>query len=226
MTEEEMKLNDSIRKMLVTHDINIVFTPKQSVVGNANTNAHAPAITEERVIELIREHTATASDELKKSIEEAIEEKFSDYDFSDAVTDAVDDAINSRDWDYELRDAVDWDKVADRVADKIDWSDVISNNDIITRDELDPEDVMLKSEELNEDEIVKQSDLADRVSNELKRDWFPTMLNEEIRKYILEKQLPTLVAKAIHNLFVSASHMAVETKKSDETSDIQQRQDG
>lgn len=222
MTEQEMKLNDSIRTMLVTHDINIVFTPKQSVVGNANTNAPASAITEERVLELIREHTATASDALKEAIEEAI----ADYDFSDVVSDAVDDAISSRDWDYELREAVDWDKVADKVAEKIDWETAISDNDIITRDELDPEDVMLKSEELNEDEIVKQSDLSDRVSNELKRDWFQDMLTEEIRKFVLEKQLPTLVAKAIHNLFVNASQMAVETKKSNETSDIQQRQDG
>lgn len=182
MTEQEMKLNDSIRTMLVTHDINIVFTPKQSVVGNANTNAPASAITEERVLELIREHTATASDALKEAIEEAI----ADYDFSDVVSDAVDDAISSRDWDYELREAVDWDKVADKVAEKIDWETAISDNDIITRDELDPEDVMLKSEELNEDEIVKQSDLSDRVSNELKRDWFQDMLTEEIRKFVLE----------------------------------------
>ena len=218
-----MQINDSIRKMLLTHELNIVFTPKQSIVGDANTNAHASAITEERVLELIREHTATASDALKEQIAEAIEEKFADYDFSDAVTDAVDDAINSRDWDYELRDAVDWDKVADRVVDKIDWSQCISDHDILTRDELDVEDIMLKSEELNEDEIVKQSDLADRVCNELKRDWFATMLTEEMKKFVLEKQLPNLVAKAIHTLFVNASTMAVEMKKPNETSDIQQR---
>ena len=222
MTEEEMKLNDSIHKMLVTHDINIVFTPKQSVVGNANTNAPATGITEERVLELIREHTATASDALKETIEEVIAE----HDFSDVLSDAVDDAMNSKDWDYELREAVDWDKVADRVSDKIDWHQAISDHDIITRDELDVDDIMMKSEELNEDEIVKQSDLADRVSNELKRDWFQTMLTEEIRKYVLEKQLPSLVAKAIHNLFVRASDYAVEIKKPDETSNIQQRQDG
>lgn len=226
MTEEEMKLNDSIRKMLVTHDINIVFTPKQSVVGNENTNAPATGITEERVIELIREHTATASDALKESIEEAIEEKFSDYDFSDAVSDAVDDALNNKDWDYELREAVDLDKLAERVAEKLDWETIAEDNNFITGDSVDVDDIMLKSEELNEDEIVKHADLADRVSSELNRDWFKDMLNEKIRDYVLEKQLPTLVAKAIHNLFVNASQMAVETKKSNETSDIQQRQDG
>ena len=221
-----MQINDSIRKMLLTHELNIVFTPKQSIVGDANANAHAPAITEERVLELIREHTATASDALKEQIAEAIEEKFADYDFSDAVSEAVDDAISSRDWDYELREAVDWDKVADRVVDKIDWHQVISDNDIVTTDDIDVDDIMLKSDELNEDEIVKQADLADRVYAELKRDWFATMLTDEMKKFVLEKQLPILVAKAIHTLFVNASTMAVETKKTNETSDIQQRQDG
>ena len=221
MTEEEMKLNDSIRTMLVTHDINIVFTPKQSVVGNANTNTPATGITEERVLELIREHTATASDALKESIEEAIEEKFSDYDFSDAV----DDAISNKDWEYELQGAMDYDKIADKVVDKIDWSDVISNQDLITTDSLDIDDIMLKSETLSDDEKISRGDLGDEVADQLKRDWFKAMLTEEIKSYVLEKQLPSLVAKAIHQLFVRASDYAVETKKPDETSNIQQRQD-
>ncbi len=219
-----MQINDSIRKMLLTHELNIVFTPKQSIVGDANANAHAPCITEERVLELIREHTATASDAIEKMKEEIIDEINNDLD--DTVSSAVDDAISNRDWDYELREAVDWDKVADRVVDKIDWSQVISDNDILSRDDIDVDDIMLKSEELNEDEIVKQADLADRVYAELKRDWFATMLTDEMKKFVLEKQLPILVAKAIHTLFVNASTMAVETKKTNETSDIQQRQDG
>jgi hypothetical protein len=171
------------------------------------------------VLELIREHTATASDALDKLKEEILEQINSDLD--DTVSSAVDDAISNRDWDYEFRDSVDWDKVAERVADKLDWDTIISDQDIITRNDIDVDDIMMKSEELNEDEIVKQSDLADRVVNELKRDWFATMLADEIKKYVLEKQLPTLVAKAIHQLFVNASMMAVEVKKNDETSNLQ-----
>lgn len=212
--------------MHMTHNITITFTPIGEKSVDANANAHAPAITEERVIELIREHTVTASDAIKQQIADAVSDAVDEHDFNDTVESAVDDAISNRDWDYEMREAIDWDKVAERVVDKIDWSDVISNNDILTRDEIDVDDIMMKSEELNEDEIVKQADLADRVHSELKRDWFAEMLSDEIKKYVLEKQLPNLVAKAIHTLFVNASNMAVETKKTNETSDIQQRQDG
>ena len=220
-----MEINDSIAKMLLTHELNIVFTPKQSIVDDANANAPAPAITEERVLELIREHTATASDALKESIEESIEEKFTDYDFSDAVESAVDDAISAKDWEYELQGSLDYEKIANKVVDSIDWSQCISDHDIITRDDIDVDDIMLKSEELNEDEIVKQADLADRVCAEMKRDWFAELIKEEMKKFVLEKQLPSLVAKAIHQLFVRASDYATEIKKPDETSDIQQRQD-
>jgi len=223
MNEQEKKINDSIAQMLLTHEINIVFTPKQSVVDNANINAPASIITEERVLELIREHTATASDALKETITEAIEEKFTDYDFSDAVESAVDDAISGKDWEYELQDALDYDKIADKVADKIDWSDVISNNDIVTTSDIDVDDIMLKSDTLSDDEKISRGDLGDEVIAQLQRDWFKMMLNDEIKSYVLEKQLPLLVAKAIHTLFVNASHMAVETKKTDETSDLQQR---
>jgi len=219
MTEQEVSA--FLNEMHMTHNINITFTPISVKPVDANANAHAPAITEERVLELIREHTATASDALKEAIAEAIEEKFTDYDFSDAVESAVDDAISSKDWDYELREAVDWDRAADKVMDKLDWETALSDHDVLTRNDLDVDDIMLKSEELLDDEVVKHSDLADRVSEELKRDWFATMLSDEIKKFVLEKQLPTLVAKAIHQLFVNASHIAIEHKKSDETSNIQ-----
>ena len=215
MTEQEVSA--FLNEMHMTHNINITFTPISVKPVDANANAPAPAITEERVLELIREHTATASDALKESIEEAIEE----HDFSDIVESAVDDAISSKDWDYELREAVDWDRAADKVMDKLDWETALSDHDVLTRNDLDVDDIMLKSEELLDDEVVKHSDLADRVSNELKRDWFATMLSDEIKKFVLEKQLPTLVAKAIHQLFVNASHIAIEHKKSDETSNIQ-----
>jgi hypothetical protein len=219
MTEKEVSA--FLNLMHTTHNISITFTPIGEKSVDANTNAPAPAITEERVLELIREHTATASDALKESIEEAIEE----HDFDDAISSAVDDAISGKDWEYELKDSLDYDKIADRVAEKIDWSQCISDNDIITRDDIDVDDIMLKSEELNEDEIVKQADLADRVYAEMKRDWFAELIKEEMKKFVLEKQLPSLVAKAIHQLFVRASDYATEIKKPDETSNIQQRQD-
>jgi hypothetical protein len=219
MTEKEVSA--FLNLMHTTHNISITFTPIGEKSVDANTNAPAPAITEERVLELIREHTATASDALKESIEEAIEE----HDFDDAISSAVDDAISGKDWEYELKDSLDYDKIADRVAEKIDWSQCISDNDIITRDDIDVDDIMLKSEELNEDEIVKQADLADRVCAEMKRDWFAELIKEEMKKFVLEKQLPSLVAKAIHQLFVRASDYATEIKKPDETSNIQQRQD-
>jgi hypothetical protein len=215
MKEEEVSA--FLNLMHTTHNISITFTPIGEKRVDANANAPAPAITEERVLELIREHTATASDALKDTINEALEE----HDFSDAIESAVDDAISSKDWDYELRDAVDWDRVAEKVVDKLDWETALSDNNVLTSNDIDVDDIMLKSEELNEDEIVKQADLADRVSNELKRDWFATMLADEIKKYVLEKQLPTLVAKAIHQLFVRASDFAVEVKKNDETSNLQ-----
>jgi hypothetical protein len=219
MKEEEVSA--FLNLMHTTHNISITFTPIGEKRVDANANAPAPAITEERVLELIREHTATASDALKESITEAIEEKFTDYDFSDAVESAVDDAISSKDWDYELREAIDWDRAADKVMDKLDWETALSDNNVLTSNDIDVDDIMLKSDTLSDDEKISRGDLGDEVSNQLKRDWFKTMLEDEIKKYVLEKQLPTLVAKAIHQLFVRASDYAVEVKKNDETSNLQ-----
>jgi hypothetical protein len=135
---------------------------------------------------------AILKEHFKTVVREAVEESFdfntlvsdaiTDHDFSDSISDALDDAISNRDWDYELRQAIDWDKVADKVADKIEWSDVISDNDIITRDELDPSDVMLQSEHMSDDDLVTRADLSDMVGDELKRDWFTTKLQEDIAR--------------------------------------------
>lgn len=215
MTEKE--ISEFINNMSRSHDINITFTPIGVKPVDANTNAPASAITEERVIELIREHTATASDALKQTIEEVIEE----HDFDDTISSAVDDAISSKDWDYELREAIDWDRAADRVADKLDMETILSDHDVLTSNDIDVDDIMLKSDTLSDDEKISRGDLGDEVVDQLKRDWFKTMLEDEIKKYVIEKQLPTLVAKAIHQLFVRASDYAVEVKKNDETPNIQ-----
>lgn len=132
---------------------------------------------------LLKEHFKTV---VRESVEESfdfdtlVSEAINEHDFSDSISDALDDAISNRDWDYELREAIDFDKVADKVAEKMDWSEVISDNDIITRDELDPSDVMLQSEQMSDDDVMTRADLSDEVTSELKRDWFKQMLNEQV----------------------------------------------
>jgi len=126
---------------------------------------------------------------VRKSVEESfdfdtlVEEAIENHDFTDSVSDALDDAISNRDWDYELREAIDWDKVADKVVGKIDWSDVISDNSLLTSDDIDLNDLMLQSEQMSDDDVMKRSDLSDEVVNELKRDWFTQMLKDEVKAH-------------------------------------------
>lgn len=107
---------------------------------------------------------------------DAVRSVIDDHDFSDAV----DDCISNKDWSYELEGVLDYDDVASKVIKKLDWSDVISDNDIVTSDDIDCSDVMLKSEQLSEDEIVKRGDLAEEISNDLKRDWFKSLIAEMV----------------------------------------------
>ena len=128
---------------------------------------------------LLKEHFNTI---VRESVEESydfdalVSDAVEDFDFSDAV----DDAFNAKDWDDVIRDNLDHDKVADKVMRDIDWSELISENDIITRDELDPDDVMLKSDQMSDDEVMTREDMSNEVISELKRDWFKTMLKEEV----------------------------------------------
>lgn len=115
----------------------------------------------------------------QEDIETAVSDAISDHDF----TDVVDDCLNSRDWDYELRDAVDWDRVADKVAEKLDWETIISDNDIVTNNDIDLDDVMLKSDHLSEDDIVTRDELSDMVIGELKRDWFEQKMKDEVTRH-------------------------------------------
>jgi len=125
---------------------------------------------------IVREATEESFD-FDTLVSEAIE----NHDFTDSISDALDDAISNKDWDYELREAIDWDKVADKVVDKIDWSDVVSDNCLLTSDDIDIDDLMLQSEQMSDDDVMKRSDLSDEVISELKRDWFTQMLKDEVK---------------------------------------------
>jgi hypothetical protein len=132
----------------------------------------------------LKEHFKTV---VRQAVEDAfdfdrlVEEAIDDHDFTDVVSDAMDDAISNRDWSDIVNDNTDYDKIADKVIETVDWSDVISDNDIITRDEVDPDDLMLKSEHMSEDDLVTRADLSDSVVNELKRDWFEQMLKDQVK---------------------------------------------
>lgn len=130
----------------------------------------------------LKEHFQTL---VRETVEDAfdfdtlVSDAINDYDFSDAV----DTAISDKDWDYELRHSIDWDKVAERVAEKLDWETIVSDNDIVTRGDYDFDDMMLKSEHMSEDDLVTRDDLSDMVINELKRDWFEQMLKDEVTRH-------------------------------------------
>lgn len=120
---------------------------------------------------------------LEEDIEGIVLDAINDTDFSDSISDALDDAISNRDWDYELRGSLDWDKVAERVADKLDWSTIISDNEIVCQGDYDFDDFMLKSEHMSEDDLVTRDDLSDMVIGELKRDWFEQKMKEEVARH-------------------------------------------
>jgi len=125
----------------------------------------------------------TAVESLVKDwADENLQDAIADVDMTDAISDALDDAISNRDWDYELREAIDWDRTAEKVADKLDWETIISDNDIVTKGDYDFDDMMLKSDHMSEDDLVTRADLSDMVGDELKRDWFTAKLQEDIAR--------------------------------------------
>jgi hypothetical protein len=109
-----------------------------------------------------------------------IQDAIAECDMTDAISDALDDAISNRDWDYELRESIDWDKVAERVSEKLDWPTIISDNEIVCSGDYDFDDMMLKSEHMSDDDLVTRADLSDMVTDELKRDWFSSLLKDEV----------------------------------------------
>ena len=134
---------------------------------------------------ILKEHFKTV-------VREAVEESF-DFDslVSDAVndfdfSDAIDSALENKDWDYVLRDNIDWDKVAEKAVEKMDWSDIISDNCLLTSDDIDVNDLMLQSEQMSDDDVMTREDLSDEVCSELKRDWFKQMLKDEVASIFKE----------------------------------------
>lgn len=119
-----------------------------------------------------------------------IEEMLSDaISNSSVVEDSCTDWMNSQDWDYNLRDSIDWDKVADQVTEKLDWETIISDNDIVTEHHIDIDDIMLKSDHMSEDDLVTRADLSDMVVNELKRDWFNALMLDEVKRHFQDTLL-------------------------------------
>lgn len=176
-TEEEQRLQG------VEQDVNTIKRVLSIQPCEPHLNAkHFDAIVSASVMQWLDNWVSdkyVSQDDLDTQIEEGIE----NHDFTDSISDALDDAISNRDWDYELREAVDWDRVADKVVDKIDWSDVISDNCLLTSDDIDINDLMLQSEQMSDDDVMKRSDLSDEIVSELKRDWFTQMLKDEVKAH-------------------------------------------
>jgi len=159
-----------LNKMLAMHEVSIA-------VDDSVLIAHRDIIISKSVMNWLPNWVA--DHDFSESISEAID----DHDFSDSISDALDDAISNRDWDYELRGSIDWDKFAERVSEKLDWSTIISDNEIVCQGDYDFDDFMLKSDHLSEDDIVTRDELSDMVIGELKRDWFEQMMKEEVTRH-------------------------------------------
>lgn len=115
-----------------------------------------------------------------------------------AIEDACDSWMNNQDWDYNLRDSIDWDKVAEQVSEKLDWETIVSDNDIITSNDIDLDDLMLKSEHMSEDDIVTRDELSDMVVGETKRDWFSSTIREQVMSELNSiKEHPVLVRNTV-----------------------------
>ncbi len=122
---------------------------------------------------------AIAEEVLEDNIESAVEDAIGN---SSIVEDTTERVIDEKDWDYTLRDSIDWDKVADKVAEKLDWETIVSDNDLVTRGDYDFDDMMLKSEHMSDDDLVTREDLGTMVTDELKRDWFSSLLKDEVAR--------------------------------------------
>jgi hypothetical protein len=122
---------------------------------------------------------AIAEEVLEDNIDSAVEDSIGN---SSIVEDTVERVIDDKDWDYTLRDCLDWDRVAEKASEKMDWESIISDNDLVTKGDYDFDDMMLKSEHMSEDDLVTRADLSDMVADELKRDWFDSKLKEDIAR--------------------------------------------
>lgn len=158
--------NNKLRVMLEMDDINASTQER--------FKPHFDAMVSKSVMSWLKNWLDDYDVSESESFKDGVGSILDDHDFSDQI----DDALGNRDWSYELEGVLDYDDVADKVLRKVDWSEIISDNDIVTTDDIDCSDVMLKSEQLSEDETIKRGDLSDEISNDLKRDWFATMVAE------------------------------------------------
>jgi|694.fasta_scaffold41782_13 hypothetical protein len=182
MTEQEVSA--FLNEMHMTHNISITFTPIGEKVADATTNNATTSLTEERVIELIKEHTQVQSDAIEEAVKSAIE----DFDFSDIV----DDCCNNRDITYDVEQALD--SLSGSQLHELARS-LRRDQGMLTEDDISPSDVMLKSEHLNEDDVMTRGDMSDAIADDLKRDWFKMMVNDLVKDTV-EKTIKELFAKA------------------------------
>lgn len=176
-----------LNNMHITHNIGITFTPIGEKVNDATTIAPVPVLTEARVLELIKEHTQTASDAIEETVNNAIE----NYDFSDAA----DTAIENHDFSYDVEQALD----ALSGSNLNDLARKLRREQgMLSEDDLSVDDVMLKSEHLNEDDVLTRGDMSDAIVDDLKRDWFKMMV-EDLIKDKVEKTIKELFAKAFES---------------------------
>lgn len=184
-TDTEMRLQHlehevtRLNKMLSMHEVSIT-------TSDESLKQHIDTLISKSVMMWLAKWADDLDFVKSDDIETIVSDAINENDFSDSISDALDDAISNRDWDYELREAVDWDRVADKVADKLDWSTIISDNCILTSDEIDTDDLMLKSEHMSDDDLVTREDLSDMVIGELKRDWFEQRLKEDVSRIFKE----------------------------------------
>jgi len=157
-----------------------------------------------------------ASDDFVKTedIEQVVSDAVDEHDFTDNISDALDDAISNRDWDYELREAVDWDRVAERVSEKLDWPTIISDNEIVCSGDYDFDDMMLKSDHMSEDDLVTRDDLSDMVVGETKRDWFTQVIADLVKNEFdkNEKKADVLATENLENCIEDTIEISVEAK--------------
>ena len=161
----------------VHHLKGLLNTDSISLAGMTKHEEHFDLIVSKSVMKWLgnwADDKYVSEDDIEDAVSNAI-------DNNNLVDDACDSWLNNQDWDYNLRDSIDWDRVADKVAEKLDWETIISDNDIVTTNDIDVDDVMLKSDHMSEDDLVTRADLSDMVIGELKRDWFEQKLKEDVQ---------------------------------------------
>lgn len=178
-----LRLEYETRIQSLEHDVRRLCTmlewPQVSVTTDEKLlKQHFNTVVSESVMKWLTnwaDERYAQTDDIESLVEDAISN-------GSCVDDAVECKLDNEDWDYRLRDSLDWDKVAEKVVDKLDWDTVISDNDILTTNDIDTDDLMLKSEHLSDDDIVTRDELSDMVIGELKRDWFTQMLKDDVAR--------------------------------------------